>query len=93
MDLVLTIHSRLENLKSPGYKPCELHDDNESISRNFFRNKILVLIWDVVNGKMFKKFFFVKLVHLISTLIRSGTLRDKRLKLCCQIGKKCMINR
>ena len=57
MDLVLTIHSRLENLKSPGYKPCELHDDNESISRNFFRKKILVLIWDVVNGKMFKKFF------------------------------------
>ena len=57
MDLVLTFHSRSENLKSPGYKPCELHDDNESISWIFFRKKILVLIRDVVNGKMFKKFF------------------------------------
>ena len=58
MDLVSTFHNRSENLKSPGYKPCELHDDNESISRNLFRKKILVLIFrDVVNGKMFKKCF------------------------------------
>ena len=62
MDLVLTIHSRLENLKSPGYKPCELHDDNESISRNLFRKKILVLIFrDVVLWKNVQKVFFCEI--------------------------------